>query len=247
MADRRPRAGPAILPVAVMVLMACVGGCRRESPAAARDRREEALLEGQIAELRKAVSRTEDGSLLTRTRIAIGIAEETARTAFDAVLPRNTRLQDRLDVRLERAHPAFRGNTAGLVLEATARDVRTGTSARLEVTGRLSGFRVARGRLSATVELLDFQVLDSNIGWSASRSIERLARDNRAALATLLPGLDLPVRLDDAIVIDGLDDGVVRARPGRLPLQLAVAEVVPLAGRLWLFVDLKAGAWQPAK
>ena len=69
-------------------------------------------------------------------------------------------------------------------------------------------------------------------------------RDNRDTVAALIPSLDLPVRLDEAIEVGSMEDGVVRTRAGRLPLKAAVAEVLPLGGRLWVFVDLRAGPWQ---
>lgn len=110
--------------------------------------------------------------------------------------------------------------------------------------GRLVEFRVLHGHLAARVELVEFRVLDTTVDRGAANAIQRLVRENRDSVAALIPSLDLPVRLDQAIEVGALDDGVVRTRPGRLPLALTVAEVLPFGGRLWVFVDLRAGPWQ---
>lgn len=233
------------LPWAATLAAAWGIGCGRPEPAdVVRARSEQALLEGQISELHKVIARADAGRLVTSNRIAIGLGEEEARQALDAALPRQVRLKDRLDVRLDDARPIFRGDTAAVQFEAQAHDVKTGASAHLAIGGRLVDFRVARAHLAARVELVEFRVLDSTTNRFAANAIQRFVRGNRDALGALVPDLDLPVRLDQAIEFGALDDGVVRTRPGRLPLAVAVAEVLPFAGRLWVFVDLRAGPWQ---
>jgi hypothetical protein len=231
--------------VATCLLAALLASCDPAgTPAAERARREETLLLAQVAQLQEAIARVEDGRLVTRGRVAVGVTEDAVAEVLAAALPRELRAQQRLFVRFDKARAVFRGNTAALVFEAEARDLRGGRSARAEVVGRLASVRVERGRLTADVELVDFEVLDTTIDRRGSAALERLIRQNSAALAQFLPGLDFPVRLEQAIEFEGLREGVVRTRAGRLPLTLTVAEVLPLAGTLWAFVDVEAGSWE---
>jgi hypothetical protein len=101
-----------------------------------------------------------------------------------------------------------------------------------------------RGRLIADVSLAHFKVLDTSLGSMAADALEGLVKDNKEAFASLLRAIEIPVRLEQAVEIPGLSEGMVTARPGVLPLTMVVAEVVPVRQRLWVLVDAKAGPWQ---
>ena len=221
--------------------------CQRESPQVTRDRTKEAMLSGQIADLKTLVARAETGDVQTKNRIAIGISEETSKAILDASLPQEQTLGGRVLVRVERARPFFQGNSALMAFEAVAKGLKSGVEARLELGGRLVNFRLDQDRLKADVELVHFTVLDSSLAELGSGVLEALVRDHLQLLAKLTPQLELPVKLEHAVAIAGLDDGVVRARPGVLPLAMSVADVIPVRQRLWVFLEVKAGPWQPGK
>jgi hypothetical protein len=228
-----------------LCLAASLAACRRrETAEATRARAAETFLKMQIADLEALVAKAEAGGLVTRDRIAIGVSEDTAKALLDASLPREQALGQRLRLRIEAAQPYFRGNNAGLAFQATARGVATGATARLELGGRLVDFRIEAGKLSARVDLGHFKVLGSSLPDIGSDAIEGLVRDNLDALERMVPGLDVPVRLEQSIAIPGLDEGVVQARAGVLPLAISLAEVVPVNKRLWVLLDAKAGPWQ---
>lgn len=232
----------ALAALAVALLSACQ---RREPVEFARARSTEAFLIQQIADLRALNARAESGQLVTQDRVAIGVAEETAKALLDASLPQEHVLGKRVRVRIESAQPIFRGNSAALVFKASARGVRvTSAVAHLELAGRLGNFRIGEGRLSAAVELAHFKVLDASLGDLAADALEGLVRNNLASLSSLMPGLELPVHLEQSITIGGLDEGVVVAKGGTLPLQMTLAEVLPVNQRLWVLLDVKAGPWQ---
>jgi len=221
--------------------------CQRESPQITRDRTMEALLTSQIADLKTLVTKAEAGDVKTRDRIAIGLSEETSKAILDASLPQEQTLGGRVLVRVERARPFFQGNSALMAFEAVAKGLKSGVKARLELGGRLVNFRLDQDRLKADVELVHFTVLDSSLAELGNGVLEALVRDNLQLLAKLTPQLELPIKLEHAVAIDGLDDGVVRARPGVLPLAMSVADVIPARQRLWVFLEVKAGPWQPGK
>jgi hypothetical protein len=90
-------------------------------------------------------------------------------------------------------------------------------------------------------------VIDSSLGDMASDTLEALVRDNLDGLAQMLPPLQLPVALEQSIAIDGLKEGVVTVAAGTLPLEMSLAEVIPVSERLWLLLDVKAGPWSGAQ
>jgi hypothetical protein len=227
---------------------AALAGCEtRESPEAARDRVAEAFLMRQIADLGTLVKRAEEGDLVTRDRVSIGIAEEVVKALLDASLPQEKTLKDRVRVRLESAQAYFRGNNAALVFQAAAQGLGpVGASARLELGGALESFRIDQGRLIGDVKITHFKLLESTLGDVANDALETLVGENLDELADLIPTLEIPVSLEQVIKIDGLDEGVVTVKPGSLSLAMTVAEVIPVNQRLWILLELKAGPWQKA-
>jgi hypothetical protein len=238
----RPRRGLAIAVAAASLLCGCQP---RETPQVARDRSTETILIAQIEDLKALVAKAEAGQIHLADRIAIAITSATAKAFMDASLPQEQMLGEHVRVRIERAQPFFQGNNAALLLEASAQEVRTGAQARLELGGRMVNFRVQEGRLKADVELVHFRMLDSSLAGLGAGVLERLVQDHMDELGAKIPVLEIPVRLEHSIAIPGFEEGVVMAKGGTLPLAMSVAEVIPVNERLWIFLEVKAGPWQP--
>jgi hypothetical protein len=238
------RAPRLVLVFSALLLPACE---RRESAEVARARATEQFLVAQVADLEKLVAKAEKGELVTQGRIAIGFAETAARSLLDASLPREITLAGRVQLRIESAQPFFRGNNAALLFRATTRGITTGATARLELGGRLVDFRIEKGQLRASIEITHFKVMESSLGDLASDVLEALLRDNLRTVSGLLPSLELPVHLEESIDVEGLDEGVVVAQGGGLPLTISLAEVIPVNERLWILLDAKAGPWRRLK
>jgi hypothetical protein len=97
--------------------------------------------------------------------------------------------------------------------------------------------------LIADVDLAHFEVLDTSLGDIAADVLESLVTENKDAFKGLIDAVEIPVHLKQAVDIEGLDEGVVVARAGALPVEIAVAEVIPVRERLWVLLDAKAGPW----
>ena len=215
----------------------------RESLEDARARAAESVALAEIADLHKLIAKAEAGELSTETRVAIGIAESVSKELLEASLPQEKLIGDRVLVRLETAQPFFRGNNAVLVFQASARTASSSALAHLELGGRLKNFRIEQGRLMSEVEIVHFKVLDSSLGDMGSDVLENLVRGNLDSLSGLLPGLEIPVTLEESIPIPGLSAGVVQVKAGSLPLKMSLAEVIPIKERLWILLDVSAGPW----
>jgi hypothetical protein len=166
---------------------------------------------------------------------------------LDASLPREVTVAGRVRVRIESAQPFFRGNNAALVFQAVARGLEADTpEAHLEIGGSLERMRIAEGTLVADVQMAHFTVIGTSLGEMAAGTLEAMVRENAGALTALLPAVEIPVRLEQSVEFEGFDAGGVSAGAGRLPLQLTVAEVIPVGQRLWVLLDARAGQWQGA-
>jgi len=222
----------------------CVGCGPRESVDAARDRAAASFLKEQIADTKRLLTRLESGERITQDRIAIGISEGVVKQIIDASLPPEIVLGNKVRLKLASVQPIFRGNKAGLLFQAEARGVKLeDVTAKLELAGTLERFRLRDTKLSADVEIVHFKVLDTSLGAAPAGLVERLIESNLKAVNDAIPGLEIPVHLEESIEIGGLDEGVVRARAGALPLVVTVAEVIPAGERLWVLLDAKAGPW----
>ena len=232
--------------VAAGLLGLGLGCARRETPELARDRATETFLKRQIADTKRLVGRLEAGEHITQDRIAIGITEGVVKQLLDASLPPEMVLGNRVRLRIESAQPIFRGNNAGLLFQAVARGVKLqDVTARVELGGTLERFRLDDTKLRADVALAHFKVLETSLGDMPAGLLEALIKDNLKALNDAIPDIEIPVHLEHTIEIGGLDEGVVQARAGALPLEITVAEVIPGGERLWVLLAAKAGPWQP--
>jgi hypothetical protein len=234
------------LAAAALLVAALGAGCHRESPQATRDRAAEAFLVAQVADLKRLVATAESGKLTDPNHIAIGIHEDVVKQFLDASLPRGKDVGGRVHVVIESAQPRFRGNNAAVIFEATARGLNIDASARLEIAGTLGRFRIQDGRLIGDVTIAYFTVLEARSLGLAGTVLREVITPNLASLGELVPPVEIPVRLEESLALDGVDAGIVSTRGGVLPLAMGVAQVVPVNQRLWVFIDAKAGPWTAA-
>jgi hypothetical protein len=200
----------------------------------------------QVESLEALVAKAEKGEVVTTDQIAIGISEDVMKTMLNASLPREVVVGGRLRVRIESATPFFRGNKAALLFRATASGVEGRASATLEMGGGLDEFRFEDGKLLARVLLGHFTVLESSLGDMASDALDGVVKSNLALIQEAIPPIEIPVQIEQSIKIGGLTEGAVVAKPGSLPLEIAVSQVFPVNQRLWILLLAKAGPWQPA-
>lgn len=229
-----------------LALALALGCTRRESAEDARARAQGSFLRDQIAGLQNTIGQVERGELTTTDQVAIGVSEDLVRSLLNASLPLETVLAERLRVRVESATPLFRGSRAALLFRTTVSSVNVpGASASLEIGGALESFELAEGRLRARVKVAHFEVRESGLGDLAADAIETLFRAHAATFQDAIPALEIPVQLDEAISIGGLREGPVVAKPGALPLNVGVSNVIVGDRRLWVLLKAEAGKWQP--
>jgi hypothetical protein len=246
--------GDLLRPAAFLALagtLSCVG-CGDDF-ASRQARAEERRLKRQLASLREMIAAERRGSLISPDWLAIGLEESAFRAVIQASLPQEAMLTKRLHVRIEKAEVSFESGSSLVSLGARVTDAeQTDRFADVVFTGGLGELQITPdGKLSARVVIDGVEVPQAQAG-SADPSLVRatanqLARRSRERLEDLVPPVEVPVRVDQDIPIPGFDEGPVRVAAGTLPLHVELARVLPISGRLWIMLAVKAGPWQAAK
>jgi hypothetical protein len=238
--------GPAFLLLAALVPFA---GCSEEA-AARRQRAEARILKRQIENLKDMIQSTSEKRLVRQEWLAVAVDEAAVKTVIEAGLPQEGEVADRFRVRVETAEVAFTSGSSLVRLRAHVVDEKTpGRQAEVIYQGGLDDIEVSADGLLRTrvlidnVELAEGQEGRPDASGVASMAV-KLAGQNLEILQGLIPDLSIPVRLQQNLAIEGLGDGPVQVDPGELPVNAAVARVLPLSGRLWVFLEVKVGPWR---
>jgi hypothetical protein len=219
------------------LLLACRGG-------APRARAEGAALLRQTEGLRELIA--DKGGLFPSDQLAIGIKADLLRDLLQRHLPLETVLGDQLRVRLERAEVSLESSQSLVTLQGRVSPVQNADAfADLELLGGFRRIEVdAGGILTARVELDRIEVQRLAAGMLERGLVdgvtEILGGRSLGALGDVLPLIEIPLRLDQQIEFAGFAEGVVSVAPKRLPVRVSVARVLPVAGRLWVLLDVSA-------
>lgn len=237
---------PRVRHAAALAALIALAGCRAPEPReAAEARNRKLVLQGELIELARLMYKARRGELVTEGQIAIGVSESLVERLVTASLPPERVLAGRLRIGLQKVEPFFRGGLAVIRFRAGVSSTDL-PDARVDVDlgGGLRDVRLEKGRLTARVELLHFAVVSSFAGALGKNLVEDAVRTNLSAVQGLIPPIEIPVLLEEAVEFGGLQEGPIRVGPGRLPLQLALSHVVPVNERLWLLVHAAAGEWE---
>jgi hypothetical protein len=227
------------------VLLGLLGlllGCRGGGP---RARAEGAALRRQTEGLRELLAAADKGSLFSADQLAIGIKAELLRDLLQKRLPIETIIGEQLRVRLEKAEVSLENSQSLVTLQGRVSPVDGADAfADLELLGGLHRLEVdaATGILTARVELDRIEVQRLAAGVLERGLVqginESLGGRSLGALGDVLPLIEIPVRFDQSIEFKGFAEGVVSVRPKRIPVRVSVARVIPVAGRLWILLDI---------
>lgn len=230
--------------VTVLVLVGLLAACRGGGP---RARAEGAALRRQTEGLRELVAAADKDRLFSPDHLAIGIKADLLRDLLQRRLPIETVVGDQLRVRLERAEVSLDGSQSLVTLQGRVSPVNgVDAFADLELLGGLQRLEVdlASGILTARVELDRIEVQRLATGMLERGLVEGLNESlsgrSLGALGDVLPRIEIPIRLDQAIEFAGFAEGVVSVRAKRVPVNVSVARVMPVAGRLWIFLEVSA-------
>jgi hypothetical protein len=215
-----------------------------------RRRAEGRVLKRQIENLKGLIQATSEERLVAENWLAIAVDEAAVKSVIEAGLPQEAVVAKRFRVRVDTAQVTFRSGDGLVNLTAEVTDQGSpDRKAHVVFQGSFDEMTVsADGRLQTRVLIDNVEVPQAQAQGSDAAMLgsvaEQLAGTNLEMLQGLIPALAIPVKLQETLAIEGLGDGPVQVRPGELPITASVARVLPLSGRLWVFLEVKAGPWK---
>jgi hypothetical protein len=203
---------------------------------------EEALLVRRIEGLRKLVAPASTGSLIVFDQILLVVHEDVVRDLLRATTPFEKTIVDRYRIRVTSATADFSDGFALVRLAGRAEMIGHPLSAEVEVLGGLEVLGLEEsGLLRCQVRVFAVDALEANVAGldePVRDLIESLGRDG---LNALLSVIDVPVRIENKLVLPAVNTKRLRVAAAEVPVQARVAEVRVFAERLWVGVAAQVG------
>ncbi len=207
-----------------------------------------AVLERQVEDLRRLVRAAEQGGLLPKDKLVVGVSEPLANELARLALPREQVIGGRYRVRLERADVRFRDEHGSVRLHGKVGPAEGAEAfyAELALFGIVDTVDLDRetGVLRCNVSFVGFELKRFDAYGESETGrllLEELGRQGLDALKALAFPIAIPVRLEQEIALNRVArEGPVRLLPATLPLRLTVTDVAAHGGRLWIAVDVGA-------
>ncbi len=231
----------ALTPVLALAAVACGG--RFEGGGDLRAQK--VVLQREVDGLREVVGRLERGEpMLPLGDVAIAIDDAFVRDVIGAQLPFETDV-DRFHLTLKEAEVHFRGSPVVRLRGSLNVRERPALEAAVTVIGALEDIRVdaASSTLRARVAV-DHLGIEKAAGIESILSgatLDEVARMVRLQVKDQLPPIQIPVKVQQSIDLPAVTRGPVRIDGARMPLQVAVSQVVAGQGRLWIAVHFQPG------
>ncbi len=204
-----------------------------------------AVLRREVEGLRTIVSRLERHEpMMPPGDVSVAIDEALVRDIIVAQLPLDVDVEG-YRVRLDKADVAFRGTPLVRLHGTLTTEGWMGLEAVVDAIGALDGLAVGRegSTLSARIAI-DHLALQKAAGlerFLSGSNLGELSRMVRAAIADKLPQVQIPVRVQPTIDLPAVTTGAVRIDGASIPLNVAVSQVTPVRGSLWVALHLEPG------
>jgi hypothetical protein len=122
---------------------------------------------------------------------------------------------------------------------------RPDLTAEVDVLGALEKIEVDRSSSTLTARIaVDHIGIEKAAGIESILSgaaLDELARIVRLRIKEQLPPIQIPIKVQESIELPAVTTGPVRIDGARMPLQVAVSQVVAGQGTLWISVHLQPG------
>jgi hypothetical protein len=238
-ASRRSR----FLLAAVALVSAACGG----EEGAGEIRARKLLLEREVQGLRALVASLERREpILPAGDIVIAFDEALIRDLVAAQLPLEGDV-DRFHIRLTRADVLLEGSALVKLHGMLALRDQPEIAGEVSLQGALENVAIdeASGTLRAAlgVDHLDIEKAGGLESVLTASSLDELGGAVRPQLQAMLPAIEIPVKVQQGIVLPAVEDGPFRLQGGTLPLRVSVSRVFAGRGRLWVGVSVRPGAF----
>ncbi len=238
---KAPRIRRVLVPVLALSSLACGG--RFEGGGDLRAQR--VVLQREVDGIREVLGRLEQGEpMLPLDDVAIAIDDAFVRDIIGAQLPFEADV-DRFHLTLKEAEVHFRGSPVVRLRGSLVVRERPALEAAVTVIGALEGIRVDEAsstlRARVAVDHLGIEKAAGIESILSGATLDEVARMVRLQVKDQLPPIQIPVKVQQSIDFPAVTRGPVRIDGARMPLQVAVSQVVAGQGRLWIAVHFQPG------
>lgn len=255
--ERRSAAGSFRTDAAKVARLLAVGfaiapalvGCGRGVDSAGDLRAQRVVLAREVEGLHAIVERLERGEpLLPEGDLAVAVDDTLIRELIGAQLPVDADVE-RFHVTLRDADVQFSGSPTLQLRGRLQLREQPDVTAAVTVFGALDDIRIDRTsstlRAALAADHLSIEQATGLAQYLSGATLDELARRIRLAIAAQLPVLEIPIAVRQTVELPALTEGPVRVAGGRLPLEVAVSQVVAARGRLWLSIRVTPGQFDP--
>jgi hypothetical protein len=227
------------------VLALALSACESKFEGGGDLRAQKVVLKREVDGLREAVARLEKGEpILPVDDVVVAIDDTLLRDLIAAQLPFEMDV-DRFHLSLTEAEAQFRGSPMVRLRGVLSSKKRPDLAAAVSVIGALEDIQVeaASSTLRAKIAV-DHIGIEKVAGLEQVLSVstmDEVARLVRLQLKERLPPIQIPVKVQQSIDLPAVTRGPVRIHGARMPLQVAVSQVLAGQGRLWIAVHFQPG------
>ncbi len=209
---------------------------------------QETLLTRQNQALLELTAAAEAGTLLDFKDILVVVDQSLIQDLLRAVTPMDADVGKGFHVRIDAAETAFGDGVALVRMSGTARLDDSAVGAPVTVFGAIDAVQIdpASGVLRCNVAILGVEARDAKaLGRNdpVGRLTEALAH---GGLSMLLGGLEIPVRVENHLLIPAVASKRLQIVAEQLPLTVGAQQIKVFGGKLWVFVDVALKPHAPA-
>jgi len=231
----------ALVPALALVLPAC----HSKFEGGGDLRAQKVVLKREVDGLREAVARLEKGQpILPVDDVAIAIDDTLLQDLIAAQLPFEMDV-DRFHLSLTEAEAHFRGSPVVRLRGVLNSKKRPDLAAAVSVIGALEDIQVEPSsstlRAKIAVDHLGIEKAAGIEQFLSGSTMDEVARMVRLQLTDRLPAIQIPVKVQQSIDLPAVTSGPVRIDGARMPLEVAVSQVLAGQGLLWISVHFKPG------
>ena len=229
---------------AAAVLLGSALGCAKDRGEGDLHARQSAL-EREAEGLRATLAKLERGEpVLPEDAVVVSVSEAVIKDFLEAQLPFEADASS-FQVKLTQGGAVFRGSPTVHLSGSIWHTDHPDLVGEVSVQGALQDIRVESetGTLRATIVLdhVDLVRMGGLEKFIPGGSRNELARTIRKQLEPRLPGVQIPVKVEQGVELPSVTSGPVRIRGATMPLAVSVADVFAGSGVLWVAVRVVPG------
>jgi hypothetical protein len=231
--------------IAVCALALATLACSRKFEGGGDLRAQRVVLQREVEGYRAAAARLERGEpVLPKEDVAIAVADSLVRDLIAAQLPFEADV-DKFHIALRTAEVKFRGSPVVELTGALNLKDRPNLQAAARVIGALEGIAVdpdtATLKARISVDHLGLEKVAGIEQLLSGSTLDEVGRMVRLQIKNSLPEIQIPVKVQQSIELPAVTRGPVRLDGARMPLQVAVSQVLAGQGILWIAVHFQPG------